>query len=138
MIKRLAPLFVLCVMLGCGAATGLQEPFTYGDPFWLKVGHTAVSRDAETVVRFARVVENSTCPVDAVCIWAGRIIVEVGLSTPMEAEQLAEIELTAPNLADRQRVLLGRRVELLGFRPPNRLGGTEGTPELQLVVRPTP
>ncbi len=138
MIKRLAPLFSLCLALGCGAPTGVQSTFGYGDPFWLEVGSTAVSRDAGTVARFSRVMENSTCPVDVVCVWAGRTIVEVGVTVAPAPEVLVELEVTSPDLSARQRSVAGRRVEALDFRPPNRAGGTVGPHEVRLVVRATP
>ncbi|MBK7907450.1 MAG: hypothetical protein IPJ78_12945 [Gemmatimonadetes bacterium] len=134
MIKRLAPLFSLCLALGCGSPTGVQASFGFGDPFWIEVGHSAVSRDADMVVRFLSVIENSTCPIDAVCVWAGRAIVEVGVTVAPEPEVLVEIEVTASTPAARQRTVAGRRVEVQELRPPNRLGGAVGSPELRLVV----
>jgi hypothetical protein len=138
MIKRLAPLFSLCLALGCGAPTGVQASFDFGDPFWIEVETVAVSRDAETVLRFVRVVENSTCPVDVVCVWAGRTIVEIGVTVAAAPEVLVALEVTSPDPTARQRTVAGRTVEALDFRPPNRMGGAVGTPEVRLVVRATP
>jgi hypothetical protein len=125
-------------MLSCAPPAEVSESFEFGEPFWLELGRSAVSRDEETVVRFARVVENSTCPDDAACVWAGRTVVEVGIIVSTEAEGLVEIEVAAPDSVDRQRTIAGRRVEVLSFRPPNRLGGSTETPEIQLTVRATP
>lgn len=134
MPRRLAPLFSLLLALGCGSPTAVQEPFSLGDPFWIPLGETAVERNGGAVVRFARVIENSTCPINAVCVWAGRTVVEVGVTVPPGAEQLFEIELTSYDAAERARTVNGYRVELLGFRPPNRIGTPPARPDLQLVV----
>ncbi len=75
MIRRLAPLFSLCLALACGAPTGTVERFEYGAPFRIRLGQSSLSADGGTVVTFERIVTDSRCPTRAVCVWEGEAIV---------------------------------------------------------------
>lgn len=117
-MRRLAPLFSLVLALGCGAPTAVQEPFDYGDPFWVTVGRTAVSADGSTVVRFARVVGDSRCPGgDIVCVWEGEASVEIGVRVPPAGETLLEISVGQNRNDDGVGTAQGRSIEVLGLEP---------------------
>mgnify|MGYP005836882441 CR=1 FL=1 len=49
-----------------------------GQPFTLRAGQTA--RVEELQVSFTRVLEDSRCPADLVCVWAGNAKVEIELT----------------------------------------------------------
>ena len=130
MIKRLAPLFSLVLALGCGTPTEVVARFEFGEAFELAVGQTALSSDGNTTVTFARVITDSRCPSDAVCVWAGEAIVELAISSPLPdgvdpalanvAEPRVDVTVGAP------AVIHGdRRVEVLeltrGSTEPGRL-----------------
>jgi hypothetical protein len=59
---------------------GLEQPFT------LQVGQSAQVDSLEIV--FSRVVQDSRCPSDVVCVWAGDAAVEILLTRP-ETERIA-------------------------------------------------
>lgn len=44
-------------------------------------------------VEFVRVVEDSRCPIDATCVWAGEV--KVQLSTRIDAAEAKQLETTA-------------------------------------------
>lgn len=77
MIRRLTPLFSLLLAFGCGSTTAVVDRFEFGEPFPLAVGQQAVSADGSAAVHFTRVVTDSRCPADAVCVWAGEAIIEL-------------------------------------------------------------
>lgn len=80
MIRRLAPLFSLLLALGCGSSTGVVERFEFGEPFPLVVGQQAVSADGSAAVHFTRVVTDSRCSPEVVCVWAGEAIIELRIT----------------------------------------------------------
>ncbi len=135
MTRRLAPLFSLVVALGCGAPTAVLEPFGYGEPFWVSVGHTAVSADASTAVRFVRVVTDSRCPGgEIVCVWAGEASVEIGMRVPPVGETLLEIGVGATRNSDGTGSAFGRGIEVLALEP-FAIGAPPGTlPRVRLRV----
>ncbi len=55
--------------------------------------------------RFVRVVEDSRCPTGVDCVWAGRAVVEVGLTAGDGTESLRTVDLSQPE---------SRRVRLEG------------------------
>lgn len=136
MMRRLAPLFSLVLALGCGAPTAVQEPFDYGDPFWVTVGRTAISADGSTAVRFARVVGDSRCPGgDIVCVWEGEASVEIGVRVPPAGESVLAISVGQTRTDDGVGVAQGRMVEVLALEP-FAVGAPPGSlPRVQLRVR---
>ena len=80
---RAALAVCLLLLTGAGCATAQQpaEPEARvrtpdaGEPFRLALGDTA-DRDGHAV-RFAEVVEDSRCPEDVQCVWAGRAKIRV-------------------------------------------------------------
>lgn len=97
-MRRLAPLFlVLSLMVAsCGSPTAVERSFLLGDAFWLGVGERAVGDDGATAVRFVRVVGDSRCPPEAVCIWAGEVVVEIGLQVGMQPEVRSALHSSTP------------------------------------------
>lgn len=57
-------------------------------------GQTAKIGPNGPLVNFLEVVEDSRCPLDVVCIWAGRAIVRIGVSSPGDALWFGTQELT--------------------------------------------
>ena len=94
----------------CGAPTAAMSTFAPGEPFWLALGQAAAGEDGGTVVRFAKVVGDSRCPPEAVCVWQGEVTVELGVRLGGADEGLATLRtVTEPRSATVQ----GRFVELL-------------------------
>ncbi len=113
-MRRLAPLFLFVPLLvaSCGRPTAVERSFALGEPFWLGVGELAVGDDFGTAVRFVRVVGDSRCPPRAVCIWAGEVVVEIGLQVGAGAPVLSELHSALPPTGVRLDSL-GRQIELL-------------------------
>lgn len=134
-MRRLAPLFSLMLMLGCGAPTAVQEPFAFGEPFWVALGRAAAGDDASTVVRFIRVVTDSRCPGgDIVCAWEGEASVEVGVRVPPAGETLLVLGVGAGRGIGSTGAVQGRLVEALALEP-FAIGAPAGAlPRVQLRV----
>ena len=87
---------LLLATLGCA---GLQiaavvEP---GASFTLAPGQTAAVNGADARITFKRVPEDSRCPVDVTCVWAGDAKVEITISRNGAADGTRILSITPPN-----------------------------------------
>jgi hypothetical protein len=108
-MHRLAAALVCLVVSGCGTApAGEARVVEAGTEVTLAPGATVVVKAADTKVRFIAVTEDSRCPSDVTCIWAG--VVKVQLEIRHAAQAVASVEIlvggSAP--ADAYRVSLVR------------------------------
>ena len=65
-----------------------------GEAFDLKVGSSAAIRQDGPTVELMEIVEDSRCPSDVTCVWAGRAVVWVIVSSPDDVLGLGTMELT--------------------------------------------
>ncbi len=89
-IRCSAALLIGLGLVGCAVAPpeGAVEG-RVGEPFELAVGEVGVVTEAGLVVRFLAVTEDSRCPIDAICIWAGNGTAALRLSAPGPARLVA-------------------------------------------------
>lgn len=62
-----------------GEKKTVKPAFVLGKPFTVEIGKTAFIPAQKLRVGFERVTEDSRCPKDVDCVWAGQIGVEIGL-----------------------------------------------------------
>ncbi len=74
--RWLLPL-LLPVILGCDASPTTVE---LRQRFVLAPGQSAVVGSGGPRVTFERVLEDSRCPSDAICVWIGEVVVEVTIA----------------------------------------------------------
>ncbi|MBI1731088.1 hypothetical protein HYR53_10815 [Candidatus Acetothermia bacterium] len=85
--------------------------------FTLGLGATAKVMEANLLVTFVDVVEDSRCPVDVTCVWAGNLKVLVKLQEVGRSAQQVELNSTS----DPRQVFFGDyRVDFMGAQPPKR------------------
>ncbi len=65
----------------CKGVTDVQP----GEPFQLKIGQAAVVPDSSLALRFEAVPQDSRCPADVQCIWAGDGVVRLTLRTAADS-----------------------------------------------------
>ena len=65
--------------------------------FSLALGKTAVVNGTGVRITFKQVPEDSRCPVDVQCIWAGDAKIELTISGSSAADEVKVISLTPPN-----------------------------------------
>jgi hypothetical protein len=70
------------------------KPITLAYPFKLSVNQTAYLATADLVFRFVNVTEDSRCPSDVQCIWAGQVSILVEYSRASTGERLGNLTLT--------------------------------------------
>jgi hypothetical protein len=88
---------MLCATVGAGCASSPARPTSLplGQPFDLRVGASAPVEGALTVT-FTRVLSDSRCPMDALCVWAGEAIVAVSVSHRTAGPAERELRTEAP------------------------------------------
>jgi hypothetical protein len=95
---------------------GAPQQAQVGDTIRLSPGGTARIGTSDVVVAFRRVEEDSRCPIDAVCVWAGDAAVLVELTTDRRTWSPA----TLHSFAEPKEVEYGSYVlRLVEVAPPN-------------------
>jgi hypothetical protein len=75
-----AAIFLTCLALAsCEAARTREQAVVPGVEFVLAPGATASLADREVTVRFVAVTEDSRCPLDTTCVWAGEVRIQIAL-----------------------------------------------------------
>jgi len=77
---------LLTATAACDSST--PADVTLGAEFTLAPGQSAVAGDDGLRVTFVSVTEDSRCPKDALCVWAGRVVVEVAAGSAGEKRSL--------------------------------------------------
>ena len=76
----------------------LPEPIAtgpaLGEPFDLKVGETVNVGDDGLTVEFVELMEDSRCPSDVTCVWAGRAVIRVIVSSADDVLGFGTVEFT--------------------------------------------
>jgi hypothetical protein len=68
-----------CIGLAACSTARPEQPRSVdpGSTVALAVGETAVVRNADVKIRFAGVTEDSRCPRDVECVWAGQVKIQL-------------------------------------------------------------
>lgn len=73
-MKNLSLLLVLAILLGAAKCKEDADLlFNVGDSFKVKVGEMAACTCKEVAIQFVAVTEDSRCPKNTNCVWAGEI-----------------------------------------------------------------
>src|SRR3954470_19153597 len=70
---RLVAILTCLALVGCGTASSRENAVDLGAPITLAPGETASVNGAGMKLRFVAVTEDSRCPRDLNCIWAGQV-----------------------------------------------------------------
>jgi len=89
MLNRFLCLVIIAFILGCDRAGEVSVPTnddtnsipaTLGNAFQLKIDQIAFIKSENIRIKFLKVTEDSRCPSDVVCIWAGQVGVLINVS----------------------------------------------------------
>jgi hypothetical protein len=98
-LKRLISATLLIIgiitLIGCKTTTPVGTE-KLGQEFQLAIGQTATFSDADLKVKFDEVIEDSRCPGDVVCFWAGRVsgIIEITIANQSNKTVLTQTGLS--------------------------------------------
>lgn len=99
-----------------------------GEPFSMRIGETAYIADTHVSVRLNAVPEDSRCPRDAVCVWAGNARVAL---TVRDGPNADDVELNS-TLEPRAAIRGAYRIELTDVQPVPHSG--QRTPAEEYVI----
>ena len=91
----LASVAIVLVLGGC-AGTGKVKA-RLGEEFSLGIGQSIVITGEDLRIEFLEISEDSRCAKDVTCIWEGRVIAAVEISTDGSPQQ---VKLSQPGLTD--------------------------------------
>lgn len=89
--------FTGLVLFLTGCTGGAQIKAALGQEFALAIGQTAEITGESLKIKFLEVVEDSRCPMNVTCIWAGRVSAVVEIK---EEGPVYKMVLTEPGLTD--------------------------------------
>jgi hypothetical protein len=90
---RVAAILMSMVFAGCGAVPSQElQTVDLGAQFTLAPGATVFVKNAGIKVRFIAVIEDSRCPLDVTCIWAGEVKVQLEIDDTRATSPLEIIE----------------------------------------------
>ena len=134
--RRSAAAIAAIVAIAAGCAS-VETPVV-ADPgvaFTLPLGKTAAVSGNGTRITFNRVTDDSRCPVDVVCVWAGDAKLELTISRNSAPAETRVVSITPPN---NELVSGDLRIRLVGLAPaPRQSEPSAGRAYVaQLVVTP--
>jgi hypothetical protein len=87
---------IIAALSSCAA----MEPTVAAEPgvaFSLAIGKTAAINGSGTRLTFTMVREDSRCPTDVTCVWAGDAKIDVTISRSGSSDDVKVLSLTPPN-----------------------------------------
>lgn len=107
-MMRIAVILASLALAGCGAEGSQAQAVDAGTEFTLAQGATASVKAADVKLRFVSVIEDSRCPRDTTCVWAGEVRVQLEIQEPSRAESPVEVLLGSSSIVGAYRVTLVR------------------------------
>lgn len=93
----------------------------------LELGQSAYIDDAGFVLEFTKVLEDSRCPINVLCVWSGNARVLLTVSERSDGGPPLSVELDSAINMERTAVLPdGTRIELVGLGPARIAGPSAG------------
>ena len=107
-------------LIGCGddPTAPPNGPAQLGEEFVLRLGESAEVEGSGLSIRFAHVLEDSRCPPEAFCVWAGNATLVLDIARINEPAELAQL-CTNTTVCSRELDLHGFDLELVGLDPPS-------------------
>lgn len=121
------------LLLGCASVPKADVQATLDEPFSLKAGQTAYLQSEGILVKFVSVPEDSRCPSDVVCVWAGRVTATVQLQKG--SGPLQTLNLTSEGGIEKAESFDGYKVSLVKMDPYPKSTAQIGASGYQATLR---
>jgi hypothetical protein len=113
---RRATVIACGLLLVVSACAGVQtaaivEP---GASFTLAPGETAAVKGADARITFKKVTDDSRCPVDVTCVWAGDAKIEITISRNGAPDETRVLSITPPK---HEAVVGNLRIKFVSLAP---------------------
>lgn len=130
-MRRVLLLLLLFAATAYGQNAEPSKAVAAGAEFTIKVGEQVTVKDTNLTVRFLRVTEDSRCPVDVVCAWAGNARLEFELQVSKKKHALASLNTT---LTPKETQFKKFRVKLLRLNPGRKQGVPANSAEYEATL----
>jgi len=108
-MNRMAVTLTCLALAGCSAArTQESKAVNLGVNVTLAPGASVSSKTGDVTVRFVAVIDDSRCPSDVTCVWAGEVKVMLAIKEASKAATQVEISEGGTTVAGAYRVTLDR------------------------------
>jgi hypothetical protein len=114
-MKRLLMVFLLLAVAGYAQETATQKQVALGKAFTVKIGAQVTVKDTNLKIAFIAVPEDSRCPEDVVCAWAGNAKLKFKLKT--KEETMITLETISQS---REAEFRGYKIKLIKLTPNRR------------------
>jgi hypothetical protein len=98
-------------------AAGAMQAVRLNRPFSLRAGQKASVKKERLRIKFVAVEEDSRCPANVTCVWAGNAAVRLELSTDGRDRESLTLNTAKSSTLVGERQYRGYRVRLLGLNP---------------------
>lgn len=124
---RILPKLAVLALLGCASPSHPGDPgnvnqgvqVSPGRQFDISPGQEVRVQGSDITIRFSMVSEDSRCPIDVQCVWAGNAIVRLTISAPGKAASDVALNTT---LDPKSASFDGYTLALRGLKPQPRSG----------------
>jgi hypothetical protein len=79
MIKLIFLVMMVLTAINCSDSSTNYIEIELDDEFEIKVGNSAILSNKSIIMKFKAVTEDSRCPIDAICVWAGNAAITLDL-----------------------------------------------------------
>jgi hypothetical protein len=98
-MRRLAVTVTVLALAGCSSPSTPSDGVPLGQPFTLQPGQAATVADTTLSLVFQQVTDDSRCPADATCVWAGEAVVELEADEGPGGPRALQLSTTAAEKA---------------------------------------
>ena len=131
----LRSLVMVSLVVACSTNTA---SVSLGQPFELAPGAEATVAETGLHIGFKRVLEDSRCPAQVTCIWAGRVTVELEAQAPNEAAETFALASCCAPTDPKQHLYAGQTIDLLGITPGGNYRVQLAVSDSKATPRPAP
>jgi hypothetical protein len=134
MRKGLAALAVAMVLAGMAVPAIAQTYVQLGVPFGMRLGGEVEIEGQGMIVRLTDLIEDSRCPIDAMCVWAGRVVVGLEVTVAAIVDGDPSFPVTIDTM-DQTATVRGVVFSLLQAKPSLRSTETIAPEDMGFLIR---
>ena len=116
---------VIMAFIGLNTASAGSAKVPLDKEFSLGIGQTASIEGEKLVIKFKAVLEDSRCPINVVCVWAGNGKVEL---EALDIDRQNKTVILNTEEEPRAVTLKGHKLKLISLNPP-RVDGASISPQ---------
>ena len=124
--------FVIMAFIGLSTASAGPAKVLIDKEFSLGIGQTASIEGEKLVIKFKAVLEDSRCPINVVCVWAGNGKVEFEI---LDIDGQNKTVILNTEEEPKARTLKGHKLKLISLNPPRIDGVSISSGDYSVTLR---